>query len=573
MTDQSVKLRKRVISTFSLNGFTIEERACAYLVSQLEPLPNDRERDAWLDKIVDYIQSSSHNNTSTLVDFELLVKALKFCCDSEVLNANDTLSVKDCIQQYNYRYRYCPVKKKFFKESTNDGSQLSLFGDARAKIRQFVDRYTIVKQQMFRVHAATANTSSKDNGGSQTIGDRLRDVDYLLSSGGAVKGRSMKSSSSLENIILLGIITQLKEGRYYIEDPTGAIQLDLTDTDFHKGYFTENCCVLAEGVYDEINCVFKVADMALPPGESAEISRIYFGDCSDEIFTKSNSTTLKAYEEKNKRMIIFVSDIHLDNMKVLGKFKTLLRGFNDHSPAAIVMTGDYLSASSVPGSQYAIQLQQHFTELAEWITANCPRICRDTTFVILPGPNDRHCANILPKLALPEFLTQRFSQLLPKTVFTTNPTHMRYCTQRMCIVRADLITKTLRNALNIKLQKKSASVDTSIENVATNYVKTLKSQSHLVSLPADVCPVYWTRAQSLSLYPMPDLVCVADSDAPPFCVNNDDNSQRSSPGCVYINPSSFSKRQYTFIVYMTAERRADESQIPPDSVDTDMELQ
>lgn len=64
------------------------------------------------------------------------------------------------------------------------------------------------------------------------------------------------------------------------------------------------------------------------------------------------------------------------------------------------MMGDFLSASIIPGSQYSNELQSHFNDLAEWIVANCERIVRDTTLVILPGPNDRHCANILPKFVL-----------------------------------------------------------------------------------------------------------------------------------------------------------------------------
>lgn len=43
--------------------------------------------------------------------------------------------------------------------------------------------------------------------------------------------------------------------------------------DFKKGYFSENCCVLAEGHYCSDQRVFIVTDMALPPCERAEISR------------------------------------------------------------------------------------------------------------------------------------------------------------------------------------------------------------------------------------------------------------------------------------------------------------
>lgn len=43
--------------------------------------------------------------------------------------------------------------------------------------------------------------------------------------------------------------------------------------DFHKGYFSENCCVLAEGRYCRDRGVFIVHDIALPPPERSEISR------------------------------------------------------------------------------------------------------------------------------------------------------------------------------------------------------------------------------------------------------------------------------------------------------------
>lgn len=77
------------------------------------------------------------------------------------------------------------------------------------------------------------------------------------------------------------------------------------------------------------------------------------------------------------------------------------------------------------------------------------------------------------------------------------------------------------------------------------YIKTLESQSHLVTVPLDVCPTYWPLAShSLSLYPMPDLVCIADANAPEYSTNNsnDPNSsitKISSSGCVFFNPVSF----------------------------------
>lgn len=77
--------------------------------------------------------------------------------------------------------------------------------------------------------------------------------------------------------------------------------------------------------------------------------------------------------------------------------------------------------------------------------------------------------------------------------------------------------------------------------VCSQYIQTLESQSHLITVPLDVCPTYWPLAShSLSLYPMPDLVCNADANAPEYSTSNDSDSNiSSSTGCVFINPVSF----------------------------------
>lgn len=83
----------------------------------------------------------------------------------------------------------------------------------------------------------------------------------------------------------------------------------------------------------------------------------------------------------------------------------------------------------------------------------------------------------------------------------------------------------------------------------------MESQSHIVTVPLDVCPTYWPLAShSLSLYPMPDLVCVADANAPEYSTKRSSSSDSydteisSSSGCVFFNPVSclFYKRKCIF---------------------------
>ena len=52
----------------------------------------------------------------------------------------------------------------------------------------------------------------------------------------------------------------------------------MSETKFHKGLYTENCFVLAEGWYEDR--IFHVVAMGHPPIEASEVSCSDFGICS-----------------------------------------------------------------------------------------------------------------------------------------------------------------------------------------------------------------------------------------------------------------------------------------------------
>lgn len=62
------------------------------------------------------------------------------------------------------------------------------------------------------------------------------------------------------------------------------------------------------------------------------------------------------------------------------------------------------------------------------------------------------------------------------------------------------------------------------------FVKTILSQGHLTPLPLYVSPVYWAYDYALRVYPVPDMLVVADK-YDPFTVTNTD--------CICINPVRF----------------------------------
>jgi DNA polymerase epsilon subunit 2 len=81
-------------------------------------------------------------------------------------------------------------------------------------------------------------------------------------------------------VIVLGALCQLKHNKYSLEDPTGLVDLDLSEAKFHRGLYTENCFVLVEGWYEDL--VFHVVAMGHPPIEKSEVGG-FFWRCGDPL--------------------------------------------------------------------------------------------------------------------------------------------------------------------------------------------------------------------------------------------------------------------------------------------------
>ena len=97
-------------------------------------------------------------------------------------------------------------------------------------------------------------------------------------------------------LTLVHVIHQIKHGRYSLEDPSGVMDLELSEAKFHRGLYTENCFVLVEGWYEDL--VFHVTAMGPPPAESAQTSRSYTGSINFfggplEASAKSNADLLR----------------------------------------------------------------------------------------------------------------------------------------------------------------------------------------------------------------------------------------------------------------------------------------
>uniref|UniRef100_A0A8C6XIP0 DNA polymerase II subunit 2 n=1 Tax=Naja naja TaxID=35670 RepID=A0A8C6XIP0_NAJNA len=413
------------------------------------------------------------------------------------------------------RYIYNSERKKFLPLCMTDHSAPNLFGSARDKAELFRERYIILQQRTHRHELFTPSAIGTQTDESKSK-FQLKTVETLLG-----------SSAKMGEVIVLGMITQLKEVSSVVT--------------FHSGLYTESCFVLTEGWYEDE--VFHVTAFGFPPTEPSATTRAYYGNINffggPSSTSVKSSAKLKQMEEENEdAMFVFLSDVWLDQAEVLENLRIMFSGYSAMPPTCFFFCGNF---SSTPYGKNQIQsLKDSLKALAD-IICEYPSIHERSRFVFVPGSEDPGPGSILPRPPLTENITEEFRRQVPFSVFTTNPCRVQYCTQEIIIFREDLVNKMCRNCVRFP----NSSLD-----IPNHFVKTILSQGHLTPLPLNVSPVYWAYDYTLRTYPLPDLIVFADK-YDPFTVTNTD--------CLCINPGSFPRSGFSFKVFYPSSKTVEDS--------------
>ncbi|XP_065176376.1 DNA polymerase epsilon subunit 2-like [Sycon ciliatum] len=516
-----MSLRSKIVSTFKLHGLTLRSDASACMVEALEGLSTGDVKH-WLEKFIEIIQKKPLKPGA--ISREVIEDVIEECGVGADSDDNNSFLVIDAFKVPKFVFN--TDRKKFVP----DHSKANIHSAAEDKAALFCERYTVLYQRTLRHELFTMPVLGS---GETAPKYRLQPVEFLLS-----------SSALLGNALVFGMVAQLKEGSYFLEDSTGSVEMDISQAEFHSGLFTENCFVLAEGVYEDR--LFHVTALGFPPPEPATFSRSHLGNLNffggPSTTTCKASTQLAALEKENEEMsIVLLSEVWLDQSMVLDKLRVLFTGFAEAPPAAFVFCGNFCSMPC--GPVYYEALKDGLKALADLI-CDYPSF-EKTRFVFVPGPSDPGPGNILPRPALPTLFTEQICSKVPLATFTTNPCRLQYCTKEIAVFREDIMNKMCRNCIRLP----SDDVD-----LPTHLVKTLESQAHLCPLPLHIRPVYWTQDHALHLYPLPDLVILADK-YDPFTV-------KSQTGCTTVNPGSFARSDFQFKVYFPFKGDVQDSKIP-----------
>ena len=129
-------LKNQITTSFKLSGLTVRLEAAKYLVGLLTPV-GDSERQSWIDKIIDKVQSG--NLKSNVIDKHILTEAVRECTNQEAGTTN--IEMLNVISAFEVpRLTFNPERKKFLPDTFASRPDPKLLADAENKSLLFLDR-------------------------------------------------------------------------------------------------------------------------------------------------------------------------------------------------------------------------------------------------------------------------------------------------------------------------------------------------------------------------------------------------------------------------------------------------
>ena len=412
----------------------------------------------------------------------------------------------------------------------------------------------IFKKASGRSSVVGALGVAKSGGSTKAAGANLTRVSKMLDGEG-------------QTGLVIGLLTQPEDGRFALEDESGGIRLDLSQTVSGPGFFCEGAIVLAQGAVGR-DGIFRVAALFHPPrDEQAACSELQLGPDGAPKEVPGAGPRLAGYDvvvepdlpvTESDRAIV-LSDLHLDRPgEAAALLKVLARLDADASaPGLVVLCGDFVGAP-LKGEGQVPWVERTRTLLAELAATlqTLPNLAAKAHFVLVPGPGDpTPFPGLLPRPALVNAVAEAFGAFSGlKFSFAPNPCRVWWKGRCFHIVREGLQARlhqlsAVRPGFTLSARAASAepklqagskfghtgTVEFDIKEVARKAVWatgwTLLSQGHVSPISEFEQPIMHHLDRMLRLDHVPDALILCDQAAP---------AQDDVLGCLCLGPGAFS---------------------------------
>ncbi|GAA5874227.1 hypothetical protein JCM1840_000608 [Sporobolomyces johnsonii] len=421
---------------------------------------------------------------------------------------------------------------------------------ALSKAQYLRDRFNIIKQVILRNEHFSPPT---DVGPERQDYMKLTTIKNLLGRQGG-------------HFLIFGLLTRMEDGEFYLEDLDDKVKLDLSDATPESGLFTEGSFVLVDGDYTH-DSIFKVAEMGHPPSERRdEAMKIHghhdFLGVGALSAAEEADLILAEQSPAHETSFIILSDLHLDNPKILAALRKVLGVYNDMDeksiPRLFVLCGNFRARPWVADGENMREYADLFAALAS-LLSSFPSLLAHSHFLLIPGPTDPWSSSTLPRPALPAPLLKALVAKIPNLTLGSNPCRIRWFSQEIVVFRDDLMARMMRNAVRFGSEEDGAEGGRKKRDLRKALVQTILDQAHLAPLPLPVRPVLWDYDHALRLYPMPTTLILADAFDPYKLVYEH---------CLVFNPGAFQRRKFSWSTYhphmSEVKERMEESELPDD---------
>ena len=366
---------------------------------------------------------------------------------------------------------YDVTRKQFHVSQTQE----PLFGSPVHKTNMLAQRYALVHQRLLR-HDLFRPSQLGHEARTSSGQHQLTPIESLLG-----------KKSLAKTFLLLGILIQIEEGSYYLEDPTGQIPVSFHDATAVDDFFvTEHCILLVEGSFHDGTLYIQRVGHPLLETRDVSIAAMQ-QQLAHPLFAKPVAP------DGDDPTFVIMSDVHLDQPRVLQQLESLFATYEKVSSAKLplfVLMGNFSSTcrDSPP-----------MDELASVLSA-FSNLSKNAHFVLVPGPNDSP-QQVLP---LPP-IAARLARVA-NVHMATNPSRIFYKGRELvlfCYNTLHLLQRKQIMLPSIELKDSdSLDEDANQPRQHTRLIKTLLDQAHL--LPLQGVPIFWNYDHALRLYPLPD---------------------------------------------------------------------
>lgn len=234
--------------------------------------------------------------------------------------------------------------------------------------------------------------------------------------------KRLKGFSSDQVVHLFGMLSQLEEGKFFLEDPEDNVQLDLSEATTQGGIFCEGCMVIAEGCLKD--GIFRVSKLKMPPVESrARTCTLQsYPDILQSFKIEETRETLTSLEARaGDPTIIIISEVYLDDHRVITRLDRLFKSFTEDTvPNVVILCGKFLSKPPPNGPRAFDAYRNRFAVLAKIISKHRILVtkCR---FVFCPSSSDSFSSKSLPHRSMHPQLLAQLNIHDVDAVFASNP--------------------------------------------------------------------------------------------------------------------------------------------------------